>query len=127
MRILLLLCLLPVLCLGQYYIEAFGQTQPFHLTDGQTTSVDLAGGPDAPALSLSISPNPSNGGIHFKAASVLKGKVVVFAVSGRKTGEVLLRAGQMTSFNRLLPNGIYIARLKSEGKTLLTKRFLVVR
>jgi hypothetical protein len=127
MRTLIFLFMLPVFCLGQTYIEASGQTPPFLLAAGQTTLAERAAQPSSRALSLSISPNPSTGEIYFNTAGLSKGKVAVFTVSGRKTGEVLIRAGRFAPFNRVLPNGLYLARLESEGKILLTKRFLVVR
>ena len=134
MRTLFLLCMLPVLCLGQSYIEASGQTVPFLLSAGQKAawnssgaSLEKSGQPICLPASLAINPNPSKGIVLFNASGVSKGKVSVFAVSGRKTCEVILQDGRGVLFNHLLPNGLYFARLKSGGKVLFTKSFLVVR
>ncbi|OGJ87667.1 MAG: hypothetical protein A2268_04495 [Candidatus Raymondbacteria bacterium RifOxyA12_full_50_37] len=134
MRALFLLCIVPALLWAQNYYEASGQSRAFTLAAGQkaewnnTTTVGetaqlIAQGP----LTFSVYPNPSNGRVSLSLSGLANGKVSIYAVNGVKVSSLPIRAGSAVMPSMVLPNGIYFARLESVGKTILTKRFLVVR
>lgn len=130
MRIFLLTCMFPALLFAQGYYEAFGQTRPFTLAAGNkadwnsVVKIRLA---DHGSLTFSVYPNPSNGRVSLALSGMSNGNVSIFAVNGVKVSSLSIKAGSAVMPSMVLPNGIYFARLENAGKTILTKRFLVVR
>ena len=79
-------------------------------------------------VSLSISPNPSNGTIRlFLNGTKESAMVSIFDISGRVVHSVLLSGEKSFCLNGNIANGVYFARLYIKNRVVNTVKFLAIR
>ena len=77
---------------------------------------------------MDIYPNPCNGILHISVKNA-KGSatVSIYNITGKKLQTLNLNKHQDATLNNQLPNGIFFARLHTNGRLMQTTHFLMVR
>lgn len=134
--IFLFVIVLPCFLYAQTCFAGAGQTVAFTLKAGAkagwNSSAPIIEKPHAfssGSISL-IAYKGSTGGIAFKATGLKASfhyKISIFSVTGQKIRSVMLDDEAQTVLNKNLSQGIYFARLETNGEILKTTRFMVGR
>jgi len=129
MRLLILLCMLPVVAFAQITLQASGQTSVFTLTAGAKagwnnpgTSVEVAA--IAPVLSA-FRVNAAGNGLFVQTGA--KGMIRLFDVRGSLAAALTVERDGFIALSRGLANGVYAARFDAPSMTVRTTRLAVVR
>jgi hypothetical protein len=132
--IFLFVIVLPCFLYAQTCFAGAGQTVAFTLKAGAkagwNSSAPIIVKPhDFSNSSISLVVyKPSTGGIAFKATGLNASfhyKISIFSVTGQKIRSVVLDGEAKTVLNKNLSQGIYLARLETNGEILKTTRFMV--
>ena len=134
-RMQLVLMLMPILLWAQnYYLTASGQTTPFTLTAGATAGMDYTSvekktqAEHANKAYMAIYPNPCNRIPHISVKNATGPSTVsIYNITGKKLQTINFNRHWDAALDDQLPNGIFFARLHTNGRLMQTTHFLIVR